>query len=151
MWSWYCIMWGWNCQMWEKNWGITKCDKITIKCDVGTVQCDDETVKCEKNKGTTKCNKRTITCNVRTAQCKGITIKYEKKVTWYNRLPTSGYRTPLFMRGTVELPLIQWFGTWVVGFPLCYKRSQFLHYFLGYWWNLLTWWQSPSHTNYVCH
>ena len=117
----------------KKSKGTTQCDKRIVICDVGTAQCEDETVKCEKkSKETTKCEKITVTCDVGTAQCEDGTVRCEKKVTWCSRLPTSGYRTPLFMRGTVELPLIQWFGTWVVGFPLCYKRSQFLHYFLGY-------------------
>ena len=62
-------MWGWNRQMWEKS------------------------------KGTAKCEKRTVTCDVGTAQCENRTVKYEKKVTWYSRLPTSGYRTPPFFGG----------------------------------------------------
>ena len=41
-----------------------------------------------KNKGTTKCDKRIVTYDV------GIT-KCEDLVTWYSRLPTSRYRTPL--------------------------------------------------------
>ena len=54
----------------------------------------------EKSKGTTKCEKRIVTCDVRTAQCEVGTAKCEKKkVTWYSRLPTSGYRTPIFLSG----------------------------------------------------
>ena len=53
--------------MWEKNKRTTKCEKRTVTCDVGTIQSEDEIVKCEK------------------------------KVTWCSRLPTSGYRTPLFL------------------------------------------------------
>ena len=53
----------------------------------------------EKSKGTAKYDKRTVICNVGTAQCEDETIKREKKVTWYNRLPTNGYRTPLSKRG----------------------------------------------------
>ena len=60
----------------------------------------------KKSKGTTKCEKRTVTCDIGTAQCEDETVKCDKKVTWYNRLPTSGYRTPLFWGDTIELPLM---------------------------------------------
>ena len=56
----------------RNNKGIAKCDKITITCDVGTIKCEDL-----------------------------ITVKCEDLVTWYSRLRTSGYRTPL----KVELPI----------------------------------------------
>ena len=52
-----------------------------------------------KSKGTTKCEKKTITYDVGTAQYKDRTVKCEKKVTWCSRLPTSGYRTPVFLGG----------------------------------------------------
>ena len=60
----------------------------------------------------TKYNKSTIICDVSTAQCEHGTIKCDILVTWYNRLPTSGYRIPFPPpfhqkrgggRGTVEL------------------------------------------------
>ena len=69
MWEKNCYMWCWNYQMWEKS------------------------------KGTTKFEKRTVTCDVETTQCEYRTIKCEKKVTWYSKLPTSGYRTPPFFGG----------------------------------------------------
>ena len=70
--------------MWQKN----------CHCDVGIAQYEDETIKYEKkNKGITKCDKRTITCDIGTTQCENETIKCEDLVTWYSRLPTSGYRT----------------------------------------------------------
>ena len=43
--------------------------------------------------------KITITCDVGAAQCEDGTVKCEKKVTWYSRLPISGYRTPPFFGG----------------------------------------------------
>ena len=68
--------------------------------DVGTAQCEDGTIKFkEKSKGTTKCEKRIVTCDVGTAQCEDEIVKCEKKITWYSRLPTSGYRIPFFLRG----------------------------------------------------
>ena len=48
----------------------------------------------KKNKGTTKCDKSTVIYDVGTAQCDDGTIKCDVLVTWYNRLPTSGYRIP---------------------------------------------------------
>ena len=47
-----------------------------------------------KNKGTAKCDKSTVTCDVSITQCEDDTIKYDILVTWYSRLPTSGYCTP---------------------------------------------------------
>ena len=47
-----------------------------------------------KNKGTTECDKNTVICDISTTQCDDGTIKCDVLVTWYNRLPTSGYRTP---------------------------------------------------------
>ena len=87
--------------MWEKSKGITQCDKRTVTCDVGTAQCEDETVKNEKKKSkeTTKCEKITVIWVVGIAQREDRTVKWEKNVTWYNRLSTSGYRTPPFLRG----------------------------------------------------
>ena len=61
----------------------------------------------KKKKKTTKCDKRTFTCDVGTAQCENETVKCEKNVTWYIRLFTSGYRTPFFWEGTVELPCVE--------------------------------------------
>ena len=52
-----------------------------------------------KNKGTAKCDKRTVTCDVGTAQYEDETVKCEDLVTWYNILPTSGYRTPQKIKG----------------------------------------------------
>ena len=87
MWYWNCKMWKWNRQVWEKSKETTQYEKRTVTCDIGTAQCEDGTVKCEK------------------------------KVTWYSRLPTSGYRThpppPLFWGGTVELPNIYCLNSWV--------------------------------------
>ena len=48
-----------------------------------------------KNKGTTKCDKRIVTYDVGITKCEDETIKCEDLVTWYSRLPTSRYRTPL--------------------------------------------------------
>ena len=61
----------------------------------------------KKSKGTAQCEKRTVTCDVGTEQCENGTVKCEKKVTWYSRLPISGYRTPFFWGGTVELPFLE--------------------------------------------
>ena len=61
----------------------------------------------KKSKGTTKYEKRTVTCDVGTVQCEDGTIKYEKKITLYNKLPISRYRTSFFL-GTVELLLDEW-------------------------------------------
>ena len=57
----------------------------------------------ERSKGTIKCEKRTVICDIGTAQCEDRTVKCEKKVIWYNRLSTSGYRTFFFFFGNVEL------------------------------------------------
>ena len=46
-----------------------------------------------KNKGTTKCDKRTIKCDVGTTQYEDETINCDVLITWYNKLPTSGYCT----------------------------------------------------------
>ena len=91
----------------KKSKRTTKCEKRTVTCDVRTTQCEDETVKCEKkSKGTTTCEKRTVTCDVGIAQCNDGIVKCEKKITQYSRLTTSGYRSPFFLEGTVELPKI---------------------------------------------
>ena len=58
----------------------------------------------EKNKGTTLCDKSTVTYNVSTTQCEDGTIKCDVLVTWYNKLPISGYHTPKKRVGTLELP-----------------------------------------------
>ena len=50
---------------------------------------------------------KTVTYDVGTAQCEDGTIKYEKKITLYNKLPISRYRTSFFL-GTVELLLDEW-------------------------------------------
>ena len=45
------------------------------------------------NKGTTVYDKSTVTCDVSTTKCEDSTIKCDVLLTWYNRLPTSGYCT----------------------------------------------------------
>ena len=55
----------------------------------------------KKNKGTAECDKSTVTCDVSITQYENGTIKCDVLVTWYGRLPTSGYHTPLFLGGTV--------------------------------------------------
>ena len=83
--------------MWEKSKGTIKCEKRIVTYDVRTAQYEDEIVKYEeKKKGITKFEKRTVKCDVGTVQCDDETVKCEKKVTWYNRLSTSRYRTPFF-------------------------------------------------------
>ena len=47
----------------------------------------------KKKKGTTKYDKRIVTCDVGPGQYKDETIKCEDLITWYSRLPISGYRT----------------------------------------------------------
>ena len=88
-------MWRWNRQMWKKKKGTIECDNEIVTCEVGTVQYKDGTVKTNvtKSKGATECDKRTVTCEVRAVQCEDETVKCEKNVTWYNKLPISGYRT----------------------------------------------------------
>ena len=63
-----------------------------------------ESLNVRRNKGTTKCDKRTVICNVGTIQYEDETIKCDVLVTWYRRLPTSGYRTLKKRGGIVELP-----------------------------------------------
>ena len=46
-----------------------------------------------KIKETTKCDKRTITYDIGTTQCDDETIKSGVMITWYSKLPTSGYHT----------------------------------------------------------
>ena len=53
-----------------------------------------EPLNVRKNKGIAKCDKTTVTCDIGTVKC-------EDLVTWYSRLRTSGYCTPL----KVELPI----------------------------------------------
>ena len=90
--------------MWEKNKGTTECDKSTITCDVGTlhnVRIVSSNVR--KNKGTTECDKNIVICDISTTQCDDGTIKCDVLVTWYSKLPASGYRTQK-KRGALELP-----------------------------------------------
>ena len=42
---------------------------------------------------------KTVICDVKIAQCEDGTVKCEKKVIWCSKLPTSRYRTPLFLEG----------------------------------------------------
>ena len=46
--------------------------------------------------------KKMLHVKLKLHNCEDETIKYEKKVTWYNRLPTSGYHTP-FLGGRITL------------------------------------------------
>ena len=46
-----------------------------------------------KIKETTKCDKRTVTYDIGTTQCDDETIKSGVMITWYSKLPTSGYHT----------------------------------------------------------
>ena len=57
-----------------------------------------------KNKGITECDKSTVICDVSTTQCDDGTIKCDVLITWYNKLPTSGYYTPKKKGGMLELP-----------------------------------------------
>ena len=80
-----------------------------------------------KYKWTIKCDKSTITSDVSTTQREDGTIKCDVLVTWYNRLPTSGYHTRKQREGIVELleqkiPCFKYFfikisiakfGTWI--------------------------------------
>ena len=87
--------------------GTTKCEKRTVTCDVGIAQCEDGTVKSEKKvRGLLNVTKELShvllelhNSSFVTTQCEDKTVKCEKKVTCYTRLPTSGYRTPPFLRG----------------------------------------------------
>jgi len=47
----------------------------------------------EKNKGTIKCDKRIVKYDIRTAQYEDEIIKCDVLITWYNKLPISGYCT----------------------------------------------------------
>ena len=91
--------------MWEKNKGTTECEKRTVTCNVRTAQYEDRTVKCEKKVREPPNVRKKLSHMMLEAQCKDVIIKYEKKVTWYSRLPTSGYDTPPFFLGTIELPI----------------------------------------------
>ena len=59
-----------------------------------------------KNKVNTLCDKSTVTCDVSTTQCEDGTIKYDVLVTWYSKLPTSGYRTPKKKDGYARIILL---------------------------------------------
>ena len=59
----------------------------------------------KKNKETIKCDKSTMTCDVSTTQCDDGTIKCDVLITWYSRLPTSGYRTPKKKEGYARITL----------------------------------------------
>ena len=80
--------------MWEKNKGTTECEKRTVTCNVRTAQYENRTVKCEKKVREPPNVRKKLSRMMLEAQCKDVIIKYEKKVTWYSRLPTSGYDTP---------------------------------------------------------
>ena len=54
--------------------------------------------------GIIKCDKRIVTCDVETAQYDDEIVKCENLVTWYSRLPTSGYRTPKKKMGGTTYP-----------------------------------------------
>ena len=58
----------------------------------------------KKNKGTTKCD-TTVKCDVGTTQYKDRIVKCDVLVTWYSKLPTSGYHTlyKKIKKGIVEL------------------------------------------------
>ena len=59
-----------------------------------------------KKKGTTKCNKKIVTYDVGIVQYEDELVKCEDLVTWYSRLPISGYYTK--KKGvTVDLTLKQ--------------------------------------------
>ena len=85
--------------MWEKNKGTTECEKRTVTCNVRTAQYEDRTVKCEKKVREPPNVRKKLSRMMLEAQCKDVIIKYEKKVTWYSKLPTSGYDTPPFFFG----------------------------------------------------
>ena len=93
----------------RKNKGTTECDKkIKVPPNVRKVQPNVilvlsnvtmESSNVRKNKGTTECDKVTVTCDVGTVQCEDDIVKYDILVTWYSRLPISGYNTHKIKRG----------------------------------------------------
>ena len=64
----------------------------------------------KKNKGAIECDKITVTCDVDTAQCEDGTIRCDVLVTWYSKLPTSGYCTKK-KKSTIELVQYNKFST----------------------------------------
>ena len=94
-------MWGWYHQMWEKK--IRKPSNVTkVQSHVMLVLHNVRMVlsNVRKNKRTTKCDKSIVTCDVNTILCEEGTIKCDVLVTWYSRLPISGYHTPQKKGGT---------------------------------------------------
>ena len=56
--------------------------------------------------GTTKCDKSTVTCDVSITQYEDGAFKCDVLVTWYSKLPISGYRTlKKGGGGTTKLPI----------------------------------------------